>query len=186
MADQIVRAFLAIELSERLKSEAQSFLESIQNELTGFRLIPPQNWHLTLHFFGSVELHQLEKVTPQLFDTLSNVKPFSISLAGFGAFPNARKPRIIWIGTGGEIQSLSELKNKLDHTLQKARFEIESRPYHPHITIARIKTGHPVPQFNRPFNGKITDQVCQITLFKSDLASKVPIHTPLQIFPLAF
>ena len=140
MASQTVRSFLAIELSRELKTEAQSFLDPIQKKLSGFRFVPPQNWHLTLHFFGQIELSKIEQFASHLPEFLFGIKPFSISLSGFGAFPSTHSPRILWVGINGDIERLLELKGRLDRALEKSHFKVETRPFHAHVTFSPSKT----------------------------------------------
>ncbi|MBI4394787.1 MAG: RNA 2',3'-cyclic phosphodiesterase [Candidatus Omnitrophica bacterium] len=184
MAHQTVRSFLAIELSERLKNEVQSFLESVGSSLQGFRLIPPQNWHLTLHFLGPIDTDEMEHLSARLAKALPGIKPFSISLGGFGAFPNQQSPRILWVGVRNDLKNLLELKQKLDGVLQAAHFQIEKKPFHPHITVARLKLrhSHSALKLETEFQGKARDEIKQITLFKSQTLPEGAIYTPFQIF----
>ena len=83
MARETIRAFLAIELSEALKAEANHFIETIRKDYPGFRFIPPENWHLTLHFLGQVEPPKIEELVSRIPKVLGDVKPFTISLESF-------------------------------------------------------------------------------------------------------
>ncbi len=182
MADATIRTFLAIELSEAIRIEAHRFVQTIQSQFFEFRFINPKNWHLTLHFFGPVDLEKIEKLKSRLSEGLSAVKPFSISLEGLGVFPDSRKPRIFWIGVGEAISELSVLKMRIDQVLQKMNFEIESRHLHPHISIARSKGQ--ITSFSKPipnFKGRVIDQVQSVTLFKSVLSSQGAQYTPLEV-----
>lgn len=187
MAHDKVRAFLAIELSEAVKSEASSFIQTIQSRCHGFRFLDSKNWHLTLHFFGQVESEKIEKIGLRLQDALAEIQPFSIVLEGFGVFPDDRKPRVLWIGVGGDLKELSELKSRVDQTLQKMHFPIETRSFHPHITVARSK-GNVFLSFSKSeqmFKGRIVDQVQSLTLFKSDLLPQGVQHTALRTVSFA-
>lgn len=187
MAQLKVRSFLAIELSDTVKSEAFTFIQTIQSKCHGFRFLDSKNWHLTLHFFGQVEPEKIEKVGSHLQDALSDVQPFSIFLEGFGAFPDEQNPRILWIGVGGDLKELSDLKCRVDQVLQKMHFPIETRSFHPHITIARSK-GEVVcslPKFEQIFKSRAIDQVRSLVLFKSNLLPQGAQYTALRIVSLA-
>lgn len=184
MAQSQVRSFLAIELSEALKNEVYRFIESIQTKYPAFRFVPPQNWHLTLHFLGQVETKRIEELSVKASRALEKVTPFSIFLKGLGAFPNWNRPHTLWVGVGGDTQQLSALKKRLDQVLQEAHFQIEVRTYHPHITIARLKGGASFLQSTPTceFQSRTVDQIRCVTLFKSDLSPQGACHTPLKIF----
>ncbi len=187
MAHARVRSFLAIELSEAIKSEASLFVQTLQGKCQGFRFLDSKSWHLTLHFFGQVELEKIEKLGVCLQNALSDNKPFSISLEGFGAFPDGGNPRVLWMGVGGDLKKLSELKSRVDHILQKMHFPIETRSFNPHITIARSK-GDVFLSFSKSeqtFKGHTVDQVRFLTLFKSDLLPQGAQHTALRTVSLA-
>ena len=186
MARQTVRSFLAIELSKLLKEEARFFVETIQNRYPGFRFIEPHNWHLTLHFLGDVEPEKIEPLSSHLKNALAGIAPFSISLEGLGVFPNVQKPRILWIGVSGDIPKLLALKKQVDAVLQKLHFQIETRSFHPHITIARIKEGtrheYSISDQTLTFKAKTSDEIRSLTLFRSDLFPGGAQYTPLQVF----
>lgn len=184
MAHGTIRSFLAVEISETLKNEARLFVETIQSKCLGFRFIPPQNWHLTLHFLGPIEPQKIEGLAARLPDALKEARPFSISLEGLGVFPEGKKPRILWLGIGGNLSELFRLKKQLDEVLLKMHFRIEAMRYHPHVTIARSKSAaaRPFLDLEQSFQSQATDEIRHVTLFRSDLSSQGARHIPLQTF----
>ena len=56
-----------------------------------------------------------------------------------GVFPGLRRPRVMWIGLGGETEALIQLQVALDTGLADLGFEKEKRPFKAHLTLARIK-----------------------------------------------
>ena len=185
MAQGSIRSFLAIELSEALKAEAWKFIESLKPQCSGFKFIPSDNWHLTLHFFGALEPSQIEKLKTHVPDALRAHRPFSLGLEGFGAFPNFGKPRILWVGAGGDLPAISTLKRNLDQILKKMNFQIESRPYQAHLTVARAKQGiGKVAATRHDFKSETMDHIRHLTLFRSDLSPQGTSYTALEKFEL--
>lgn len=186
MAEELLRSFIAIELSEAMKQEASSFVNSLAKRYTGFRFLSPQNWHLTLHFLGKVEFERLEVLQTRLDKTLTEVKPFSIFLDGIGVFPEPKQPRVIWLGINGDLTELLTLKKMLDQALQKMHFDMEQRTYRPHVTIARTKerkvSAVSLTDQETRFRSQIVDRVSQVTLFKSDLTPQGAVHSVLRQF----
>ncbi|OGW85485.1 MAG: 2'-5' RNA ligase [Omnitrophica bacterium RIFCSPHIGHO2_02_FULL_46_11] len=185
MAREGIRSFLAIELSKTLKQEALSFVETIQDQYSNFRFLPIENWHLTLHFLGQINPDQLKSLQLELPKAVAQIKPFSISLEDLGAFPK-KFPRVLWLGVAGDRDGLLALKKCLDQILKKLHFEIETRPYHPHITIARSK-GESKQTFLAPkqeFESKNFDKIHSVTLFQSILSPQGSSHSPLGVFLL--
>ena len=187
MAYQTIRTFLAIELSEALKKETYLFVETLRDRYQGFRFIEPQNWHLTLHFLGDIEPEKIEQLGSRLKEALVQINPFSVSLEGLGVFPNSQRPRILWIGVSGDISELLTLKKQVDEVLQNMHFQIETRPFHPHITIARAREGskHSYLISGQTFKAQRVDEIHSLTLFKSDLSPRGAQHTPLQVIPFS-
>ena len=185
MAQDPIRTFLAIELSEAIRKEAHSYVEVIEQNCPDFRFIPPENWHLTLHFFGQIDSNQIQKLETHLPPAFSSAQPFSIQLEKLGAFPSWNQARILWIGVGGDVPQLLSLIERLNQVLQEMHFEIEPRDYSPHITIARLKTRNPVPAAvpKQTYQGHVIDRVQHITLFRSDLSSKGAYYSPIKTFP---
>jgi 2'-5' RNA ligase len=66
--------------------------------------------------------------------------PFDVSLAGFGAFPSARRARILWAGVGAGSDRLRALATDLETALVPLGFEPEERSYAPHLTLGRVRS----------------------------------------------
>lgn len=186
MADQKIRSFLAIKLDDLLIQDANGFVTKIQSHYPQFRFIPPNNWHLTLHFLGSISAQEVDTLIKVLPEMASKMKPFSISLKGLGGFPGEKKSRILWIGVSDKTNRLMHLKETLDQVLIKMKFPIETRPYHPHITIARARNPAicPISGAEKNIEFAHNSWVEKITLFRSDLSSQGPQYTPLSEFLL--
>jgi 2'-5' RNA ligase len=178
---ETIRAFLAVELTDRMKEEAFQFVRPIQAALKSFRLIDPKNWHLTLHFFGAISQADVNRVKAGLETSLEDAASFSISLEGLGAFPNLKRPNLIWIGMAGDLGRLEILKSKVDGALSLLGFPIEKRAFHPHITIARAKNRAPSKPFSvsSSFKGSVVDKIEKVTLFQSHLSPAGAQYTPL-------
>lgn len=64
---------------------------------------------------------------------------FRIEIAGAGAFPNAKAPRVLWLGLAGDIDRLLLLQETVEGAMVRQGFEPEDRKFAPHLTLARIK-----------------------------------------------
>jgi 2'-5' RNA ligase len=56
-----------------------------------------------------------------------------------GAFPNAKQPRVAWVGIKGEVDKLMSLQQRVDANLSPLGFPKESRPFSPHLTLGRLR-----------------------------------------------
>lgn len=186
MVEQKIRSFLAIELDPSSTKEVSDFITQIKARFSQFRFIPSTNWHLTLHFFGSLSSEELNRLGNLLPETTAQVKPFTISLKGLGSFPNDLKSRILWIGVEGEIDKLMYLKEVLDQNLLKMKFPLETKPFHPHITIARsqklINCNLSNPEKEIKF--KAQSRIQRVSLFQSGLTSSGAKYSILKNFAI--
>jgi 2'-5' RNA ligase len=136
-----IRTFVAIELDHAFKvalGQVQARLKSSRVSRIG-RWVSPDSIHLTLKFMGNVPVEQVEEIGQAVDRACESFAPFHISLAGLGCFPNARRPRVIWIGIGGDSETLARLQHSVDSELNRIGFKPERRSFKPHLTLARIR-----------------------------------------------
>jgi RNA 2',3'-cyclic 3'-phosphodiesterase len=113
-----------------------SSLLSIGGDL---KQVERDNIHLTLKFLGNVSPAKLAEVK----SALGKVKfePFSLEIKGAGAFPNMKRMNIIWIGVGEGWSKAQLIFEQTERVLHDVGFSRETRPFSPHITIARVRSG---------------------------------------------
>jgi 2'-5' RNA ligase len=103
----------------------------------------PENVHLTLKFLGDVPEDDLDRVAEALEPVRLRHESFEAELSGFGAFPSARRARILWAGIGEGSEPLRDLARDVEASLEPLGFEREDRAYMPHLTLGRAR-GRPV------------------------------------------
>jgi len=186
----MIRSFIAIDFPE----ETRKALEDIQKELkqcgAGVRWVKSSSIHLTLKFLGNIHPAQVDDIALAVSREIRDDSPITLRAAGLGAFPNQRKPRVIWIGMEGEVQRLSRIQARVENAVEPLGFAREKRPYRPHLTIGRVKDRRrlqslveamaslDVPEFN-------SFDADEIILYKSDLRPTGAIYTKLHRMPLA-
>ena len=101
------------------------------------RLAPPENWHITLRFLGRVDQVTYERFLSAL--EVEGCEPFRVRLGGIGAFPNPRRATVIWVGVEEGDSGLAALNEITEEAAQRAGLEAEERPFHPHLTLSRVR-----------------------------------------------
>lgn len=96
--------------------------------------------HLTLHFFEDLPVDRLPAVVEALTDAAGATERFDLQIRGVGAFPSALRPRVVWAGTGDGREAVQSLVDRLRQSLAARGFAPESRPFVPHLTLARIRS----------------------------------------------
>ena len=135
-----VRCFVAVEVDDPGVLDA---LGSFQAGLVGsggdLKPVERENIHLTLKFLGDVDEGLLDEVK-RVVRSLS-FETFRMALAETGAFPNLRRPKVIWAGVSGGVDELVVIFRELEARLVGLGFKREGRRFSPHITIARVRSG---------------------------------------------
>ena len=141
----MTRTFIALELNEALQRFLGGIISQISQELPDLRWVDPTGIHLTLAFLGELSDEQLVEAIHAADEAARKATPFEYRLKGLGIFGSTHQPRVIWMGVedlpSGKIQGspLQQLHRVLTRKLELRGFEIEKRPFSPHLTLARIK-----------------------------------------------
>ena len=141
----MTRTFIALELNEALQRFLGGIISQISQELPDLRWVDPTGIHLTLAFLGELSDDQLAAAIGASEEAAQKAIPFEYRLKGLGIFGSTHQPRVIWMGVedlpSGKIQGspLQQLHHVLTRKLELRGFEIEKRPFSPHLTLARIK-----------------------------------------------
>lgn len=184
----MVRCFIAVDLatSETIRNVAA--LESELGELDArMTFTKPANLHITLKFLGEIPDTLAERVAKALEQI--TFAPFSVGLRGLGAFPNERRPRVIFLRVGQGSSELVELARRVEQVTEKLGFPRESRPFVPHATVARVKRLGPrfslrelVEKYSSTNIGTV--RVEHFKLKRSVLTPQGPIYSDLRVYKL--
>ncbi|WP_299375799.1 RNA 2',3'-cyclic phosphodiesterase [uncultured Kiloniella sp.] len=134
-----MRLFSAIALPE----EARLRLMGLCNGLPGQRWVAPENFHITLRFFGDLDGAQAR----DLDDAFSRLhfNPFPVRLSGVGFFGKENGPRMLWAGVE-KTPEISDLRRKVEYAAQSTGIRLEREKFTPHVTLCRFKS-NPGPAF---------------------------------------
>jgi len=138
------RVFIAIELPAIVRQKLKAHIDGLRSTLPDVRASwnREDNLHLTLKFLGDIPVARVETLAQAAQRAASKVEAFEIVIGGCGSFPPKGQPRVLWIGIDGPSGRLTEVHQALEDECAKAGFPREARPFHPHLTIARIRKPH--------------------------------------------
>ena len=143
--------------------------------------------HITIRFIGETDDQRGVGIAHALSGAL-DVERFAITIEGLGTFPPRGAPRVLWAGIGDGRESLAKLERDVSAKLASCGIEVEDRPYHPHLTLARVReaaglsAGAWLREAGEPRFG--VSPVDAITLFQSRLLPGGPEHSPWKTFSL--
>ena len=184
---------MAVPIDPDLARRAASFVDTLRSRAA--RLAPharlswvaPERLHFTLAFIGYVQ----ESRTPAIQAALEQptmVRRFPLELAGAGAFPSRGFPRVLWVGVREGREALSAVAADVRTRLDAAGVALETRPFSPHMTVARVK--EPAGLRRAVLLEGLADEaigrmtVDAITLFQSRLSPSGPSYHVLGRSPL--
>jgi RNA 2',3'-cyclic 3'-phosphodiesterase len=134
-----VRSFVSIDLDdEQILSKVESIMSSLKSIGGDFKPVERENIHLTLKFLGNVTSSRLSEVKKAL--TGVRFQPFQLEIKGAGAFPSLKRMNVIWIGIGEGWTRVQQIFEQTETILHGQGFSRETRPFSPHITIARVRS----------------------------------------------
>lgn len=188
MSDTI-RAFIGFELPEKIIS----YINKIQEDIKGYRFkvrwVRPGNIHLTLKFLGDIDRSDTEKVGKAIAESAKETVPVSLAVKGIGVFPDIKRPRVVWCGIAGNMDSLTRLHKTLDENLALIGFQKEKRPFKGHLTLGRVKekiNSKRLLDAIKAIGGLESEPFIadQIILFKSELKPAGAVYTKLKTVSL--
>jgi len=188
-----MRAFVAVPLEEEVVRAVARLSGELRRKLSDLgyaaKWVPPGNLHVTVRFLGLVEEPQLPAVTETLGPIAGRHASFLATLRGLGCFPDPRRPAVLWVGLDEGAAQLERLAADVNQALDALGFPQEDRPFHPHVTIARIRRGAPPPDLSGPVAEHAavplgSTVVREVVLFRSTLRPKGPVYDAIWRGPL--
>lgn len=141
MLDQTLRLFIAINVPGALAAHLANEQRALGGRQAPVKWIDPAGAHITLQFLGAVSAQHSAALLPAIEVAAQDIQPFTLRLKGLGAFPNLRRPRVIWAGVEGQISTLEALQRRVVQQTAPLGFAPEERPFRPHITLGRVREG---------------------------------------------
>ena len=134
-----IRSFIAIELPDAIKCALARIIGDLKRPQYSFlRWVNPFGIHLTLKFLGNIKIEVKEAIVEVLKEHCSRTQKIILEIANLGMFPNSKRPHVLCIGMGGEVDKLIVLQGQIDNSLERLGFSKEKRSFSPHITLARF------------------------------------------------
>lgn len=180
-----VRTFIAIDLGKAIRDRLMALQESLTKTVSGVKWVEPDNLHMTLLFLGEVDDRELPALCQAVEDVASTKPPFSLEIEKTGCFPNARRPRILWVGVGAGTQEVCALHDALEPPLlELGCYRREERKYTPHVTLGRIRGEGTPAGLTAALAQQLTWKagavnVRELHVMSSELASDGPQYTIL-------
>lgn len=137
------RLFIAINLDDAVRDAADAALAPVRETVgRGVRWTPAGQLHLTLKFLGEQPVERREAVESAVRETAARHRAFATRIVGAGAFPNLRRPRVVWLGVEPDPR-LELLHHDVETTCAALGYEVDGRAFRPHLTVGRVRDDAP-------------------------------------------
>jgi len=183
-----IRSFIAIELPAELKLELVQLEAQLKSgKQLGVKWVDPDGIHLTMKFLGNIAVDRVEGITRAMEEAVRGISPFQLKVKELGVFPNLKRVQVAWVGLSGEVDKLVQLQKRIESNLTPLGFPPESRPFAPHLTLARLRA-QTLPDekqrfgqliANTTFEAAHTIEVDAINLMKSQLTREGAIYSQI-------
>lgn len=182
-----MRAFVAIEVSEKIADSLAKFEGEISATGADVKLVERENLHLNLKFLGEISEFQATEVQTRLGKL--SMKGGDLTVKGVGAFPSAGRPRVVWAGVTKEDEALLMPVAKEVIASLEGVGERDDRPFRAHITLGRVRSGRnlgALEELLRSNSGREfgTLTMSEIKLKSSVLAPGGPVYQDRGVFRL--
>jgi 2'-5' RNA ligase len=180
-----VRAFIAVEVGAEVRRKAAALQQQLARTGAGVKWVAADAMHLTLLFLGELDDRDILPVHRAMQAVAATEPGFPLRVSGVGAFPNTRRPKVVWGGVTDGADALRRLYTRLEEKLlDLGLYRKEERDYTPHLTLGRVKgeadgftLAPELPKLLAWDGGRAT--VGELVLFSSELRRGGPEYTPL-------
>ena len=139
-----VRSFIAIPVPAEGLQALTATVKWLEPDLgRSVRWVRPEGIHLTLKFMGDIPAGIVENVLEALQPVAAQFSPFNLAISGLGVFPNLQRPRVLWAGVHGDLETLSNFQSAVDDAVGKLGLPKEQRAFSPHLTLGRVRRDVP-------------------------------------------
>lgn len=185
------RLFIAIELDEQARRIFTAAIAACRQAEVPARWVDPRLAHLTVLFLGDVPPEKTGRIGRALTSVTARYPRIELSTARLGAFPEGRNARVIWVGIEDPTGRLRRLYGELRTAIGAIGLPVESRPFHPHLTVGRARAGVVVPapalDAARSTFARVPAAVFplrELALIRSELGPGGPRYTTLHTAPV--
>lgn len=184
-----MRLFLALNFAPPLQEDVAEATRPLREALPGLAWVSAPRLHLTLKFLGEIEPGAVEAIRTASEHAVRGARAHEVTLGGVGAFPNLRRPRVVWMGMH-DTAPLISVATSLDHAVAALGVPAETRPFRPHVTLARVKVplstpeGTVLTQRAAEIRVRLRAPVHEVALVQSSLGTGGPRYDVLATFPL--
>ena len=181
----IIRTFIALELPPAVISLLAKVQENLKSMKFRAKWVRPENIHLTLKFLGNINPGDIDKIGGAMMAAVDDFAALTLVARGIGVFPGIKRPRVIWVGLGGQIQLLFAMQRVLEDNLAALGFKKEKRQFKGHLTLGRFRQSvnpNTIRRVLQEFGNLASEEFTarRVIFYKSDLKPTGAVYSQLR------
>jgi 2'-5' RNA ligase len=135
------RIFAAIVVPEAVRQEVAAYAEQLRSfdKDRCVRWERPEKLHFTLKFLAEASDRELVVMQAVVELVAATSRGFTASIQGAGAFPDKRRPRVLWLGLDPGSAEMTGLAREIEAAARDQGIAAENRFFQPHLTIGRVR-----------------------------------------------
>jgi 2'-5' RNA ligase len=187
-----IRAFLAIPTDGLWVESARGLVARLQESSPRASWTKPSSWHLTLKFFEKISAETARAFAAAISPVAAGVVPGEILADGAAVFPPRGPARVLAVGfaPSAAAEEVSRLAREAEEIARRLGLEAERRPFHPHVTLARLRSPWP-PAKLEAFRQEVQSwpfppwHARSCVFYESRLQRDGAVHTPREEWSFA-
>lgn len=188
-----LRVFVALPLADPIRARLAELQRRLRATLPdrAVRWVRAEQIHLTLRFLGDVATDRIDPLKAALAAAVAGATVLRLEVGGLGVFPNARRPRVIWVGLGGELEALGRLQPEVAAACAAFAAGEDPQTFRAHLTLGRVNDRFPgnaravaeaLPGWR--FDEQLSWSPGEVRLVRSRLQPGGSVYEDLARFPL--
>ena len=179
MVETVGRVFVAVPVPSDVRAMLAAHVATL--DVPG-RLVPPENWHITIRFLGTLDDITYDRFLGEMSQA-ELPEAFPARLGPIGGFPSSKKATVVWVGVDQGGQEMAIINEIAEEAAQSVGLDPEDRPFHPHLTLSRVRPPRGVTQLL----DEVVDlrwSVEEVVVYQSISIKGGVTYEPMGIFPL--
>ena len=183
-----MRLFIGIGLPPECRRTIAGAVSPLRDKMVPGSWVPERNLHLTLKFLGETPPGRVNELAGLMAEAAREIPPFGLRVEQAGGFPTLRAPRVLWVGIREPLELVGKLHENMENALSEAGFPRDERPYHPHVTVGRVR-GRVAPSWGEAYAAAVsrmridTVSVNSYRLYESRLSPSGANYSVLREIP---
>lgn len=171
---------VSVQTANALAQAAETLQRRARDAKVDIKWVAPTNYHVTLKFLGHTRDDAIGAVHDALEAAVVGVQPLKFRTARLGAFPSLDKPSVLWAGID-DPKGLEDLAARVEKALVGIGFAAETRPFHAHVTIGRVRETRPLKEVVLPLSEQMfsDSRIDGVTLFESETKTSGSVYRDL-------